>query len=91
MVIRSKFIWEKGFGVILGGVSTDRRGIETDEGSVNDTRRGKAEDMGTHKVREDFMASVFEEAVKGPVRRKRTGNIKTAVMGDKKVVVKVIN
>ena len=91
LVIRMKFVREKGLGVVLGSIGADRRGIKADEGSVNDTLRGEAEDLGTHKVREDFMVSVFEEAVKGPVRRKRTGNIKTAVMGNKKVVAQIID
>lgn len=37
------------------------------------------------------MVKVFKEAVKCPVRRKRQGNIKTAVMSDEKVVVQVID
>lgn len=37
------------------------------------------------------MIKVFEEAVKSPIRRKGFGKIKTAVMGNQKVVVKIIN
>lgn len=37
-----------------------------------------------------MMVKVFEEMVKSPIRGKRYGNIKTAVMSKEKVVVKVI-
>ena len=37
------------------------------------------------------MVKVFEETVKGPIRRQRSGDVKTAVMGNKKVIVKVVN
>ena len=36
------------------------------------------------------MVKAFEETVKSPIRGKRHGDIKTAVMGNEKVVVKVI-
>lgn len=36
------------------------------------------------------MVKMFEETVKSPVRGERHGDIKTAVMGNEKVVVKVI-
>ena len=36
------------------------------------------------------MIKVFEETVESPVRGKRAGNIKAAVMGNEEVVVKVI-
>lgn len=91
LIIRMKSVCEKRFFVVFGSIGADRCGIEADEGSVNDTCRGKAEDLGAHKVREDFMVNVFEETVKSPVRRKREGDIKTAVMGYKKVVAQVID
>ena len=37
------------------------------------------------------MVKIFQEAVKSPVRRKRQGDIKSAVMGNEKVVVKRIS
>lgn len=36
------------------------------------------------------MVKMFEETVKSPIRGKRHGDIKTAVMSNEKVVVKVI-
>ena len=37
------------------------------------------------------MIKVFQEAVKCPVRRKRCRNIKATVVGNKKVVIKVVD
>ena len=37
------------------------------------------------------MMEVHQEAVKSPVGRKRFRNIKTAVMGNEKVIIQIIN
>lgn len=37
------------------------------------------------------MVKIFQEAVKSPVRRKRQGNIKAAVMGNEKIVIEIID
>lgn len=37
------------------------------------------------------MVEAFEETIKSPIRRKRKGDIKTAVISNEKVVVKIVD
>ena len=44
-----------------------------------------------HNAGKKVIVKVFEEAIKSPIRRQWSGYVKTAVMGNEKVIVKVVN
>ena len=47
--------------------------------------------MCPHDAGEDGMVEMIQETVKCPIRWKRSGNIKTTVMSNEKVVIQIIN
>ena len=47
--------------------------------------------MSFHDFRENFIIEIFQEAIKSPIRRKRTRNIKATKMSNQKIIVKIID
>lgn len=66
-------------------------GIKSNKRSIDDSFICKGKNLCPHDAREDGMIEMNQETVKCPIRWKRPGNIKTAVMSNEKVVIQIIN
>lgn len=91
LVIRFEFIGCKGFRIVLRGICRNWSRVQTDKRGIHNAFTSKKQYLRFHDARKQVMAKIFKEAVKSPIRRQGTGYIKTAVMGNEKVVVQVID
>jgi len=90
LIIRVELIGEESFRIVLRSIGSNRSRIEANERSVYNAFPCKKCDMGLHDSGKDTVVKVFQKEVKSPIRGKLCRNIKTAIVCNEKVVVKVI-
>ena len=90
LVLRVELRFAEGLGIVLSGAGGDRRGIQTDEGGVQDPQLVKLSDLSGHDLLQIAVFHPAQEAVKGPVGRQRPRDVKAAVVGNEEIALKEV-
>lgn len=75
----------------MRSIGSNRSRIQSNKRSIYDCLLCKKEYLRFHNTGKYRVSQFSKETVKSPVRWKWNGNIESAVMGDEKVIVEVIN
>ena len=91
LVVRLKLVGKERLWIVLRCIGRNRGRVQSDERGIYDAFCSKGEDLCLHDTGQDIMVKVIQETVKCPVRGKRQRNIKTAIVGDEKVIIEIID
>ena len=90
LVFRIELRFAEGLGIVLSGAGGDRRGIQADEGGVQDPQLVEFFDLNGHDLLQITVFHPVEEAVEGPVGRQRPGNVEAAIVGNEEIALKEV-
>ena len=90
LVFGVKLGFAEGLGIVLRGACGDRRGIQSDEGGVQNPQLVEFPNLIGHDLLQFAVFQLAQEAVKGPVGRQRPRDVEAAVVGDEEIALEEV-
>lgn len=90
LVLRRELVFDEGFGIVLRGAGDDGRGIQADEGSVQNSHLIEPFDLRDHDLLQFAVLYLAQKTRQSPIGRQRARDVEAAVMGDEQVALKEV-
>lgn len=90
LVFRVELCFAEGLGIVLRSAGGDRRGIQIDEGGVQNPQLVELPNLIGHELLQIAVFQLAQEAVEGPVGRQRPRDVEAAVVGNEEIALKEV-
>ena len=90
LILRIELRFHEGLGIVLGGAGRDRRGIQSDEGGVENPHLVKLPDLYSHDLLQFAVLQPAQKPGERPVGRQWLCDVKAAVVGNQQIALKEV-
>lgn len=90
LVFRIELQFAESLWIVLSSAGGDRRGIQSDEGGVQNPQLVELPDLNGHNLLQITVFHPAEEAIKSPIGRQRPGNVEAAIVGNDEIALKEV-
>lgn len=88
LVFRRELVSDEEFGIVLRSAGGDRRGIQADEGGVQNVHLVELPDLVGHDLFQVTVLYLSQEARKCPVGRQKARDVEAAIIDDEQIALK---